>query len=364
MKVMHLRSSEFFGGPERAILGQCRSLQKADLHCVSFSRDGQPNDFLKNCRSIGVETSVIEEGFPGDFRVIRKIRDLIQTHQTDLIVTHDYKSNFYGYFAARRAGIPQVAHFRGRTTEDTKVKLYNAIDNAMLKRIPHVFAVSENSGRLLADLGVPKERIHVVFNAFDRSKLGDEPPDRRPLEPPLKIVTAGRLSREKGVDVLLEALSRVPDSVPPCEVHIFGNGPERPMLESQIDRLSLSNRVKLEGFVPDLLPVFRDMDFMVLPSRSEGMPNVILEAWSQGLGVLSTAVGGVPEMIDDGLNGLLARSEDPEHLAEKITEALHDPERMNEYGRRGFARLVTEYTFEKQAELLYDLYQRMLTDDQ
>ena len=290
--------------------------------------------------------------------VSRLIR-VVRRHDIDLLVSHDYKANLFGYLAARRCRVAQIAHFRGRTAEDTKVKLYNYIDWKTLRRIPLILVVSAPSKELLVKHDIPAERIEVVFNAIECRPLEEVPAKGRPGRP-LQVVAAGRLSREKGHDVLLRAVAGIKDDAPPFEVSLYGHGPEEVNIRRMIAELGLQSVVRLCGFVDDIKPVFREADLMVLPSRSEGMPNVILEAWSQGLGVLSTAVGGVPDMIVDSDSGLLASPDDPVALGEKLLAALADPGRLQQFGERGYEIVREQYNYERQAELLTSIYGRYL----
>ncbi|MEW5925077.1 MAG: glycosyltransferase family 4 protein [Candidatus Zixiibacteriota bacterium] len=357
MKILHLRSSEFFGGPERAIIGQCRHLKKFEMLCGSFIRGDKSSQFLSECENAGIKTIVIPDSFAGDIRLINKIKNIIENHRIDLIVSHDYKSNFFSHYAVKKTRCRQAAHFRGWTAEDTKDKFYNWINWTYLKKIPAILTVSETTKGLLVRRGIDSERIKVVFNAIecDESIIRDRR-NNRASEDLLNVVAAGRLSREKGYDILLEAVSLIRESPPPFMISIYGHGPDEEMLKNMAEKLGITDVIKFCGFVDDIKPIFRRADFMVLPSRSEGMPNVVLEAWSQKLGVLSTAVGGVPEMIEPGQNGLLVPSEDPKALGEGLLQALNNPAKMDEYGEKGFETVRERYSYQKQAELLEKIY--------
>lgn len=362
MRVIHLRSSEFFGGPERAILGQCGAMTDCRFVCASFVRKNAQSEFLSRAEKAGIATARISERFPGDWGTVGQIRELIRRHEAKLIVCHDYKANFFGHFAVRGTSATRIAHFRGETREDIKVRIYNWIHKVMLKRARLVLTVSEKTGRILTAMGVPKEKIRVVFNAIEDEKLVDSEFERSPAaNRPMSIVAAGRLSHEKGYDVLVEALARLGGAH--YTMDIYGHGPEEARLRQQIQRYDLADKVHVMGFVDDVLPVLRQADLMVLPSRSEGMPNILLEAWSQKLGTVCASVGGVPEMMEHGVQGLLVAPEEPDKLAEALDTALSHPEQVVAWGQAGYGRVRKAYTYRGQAELLGGIYRQVIAEE-
>jgi len=360
MTILHLRSADIYGSPERLIIGQCRHLPSFDFVCASFVRGQRENRFLRQCEKNGLLTATIRESFVGDFRVIRQIRQVIEQHDVSLLVSHDYKSNFCGCFATRRAGIKQVAYFHGVTSEDVKVGLYNLIDKFTRRRMDRVIAVSAMTARFLQAQGLPSDKIEVVPNAVDPATFSYERPLRSDAEGRCRIVAVGRFSREKGFDLLLEAASAIRCQAPPFELLLYGVGPEEQRLRDRVGRLGLGDVVRFGGFVDDILPILREVDFMVMPSRSEGMPVGILEAWSQQVGVLATSVGGIPEMIESGRSGLLVPPENVAELSDKLLWALNHRDRMDQFGRAGYDTLNEKYTYTVQAERLASIYSEVI----
>jgi glycosyltransferase involved in cell wall biosynthesis len=199
--------------------------------------------------------------------------------------------------------------------------------------------------------------IRVVPNAIETEKLvADEFQRTIPTDRPISIVAAGRLSFEKGYDILVRAIAIIKNQTPPFVVSVYGEGPQLGELVETATSLGVADRILFKGFADNMLPVFRESDFMVLPSRSEGMPNVILEAWSQKLGVVSAAVGGVPEMIVHGVGGLLAEPDNSESLAEQLCRAINNRDEMIRFGEVGYQLVQTRYSYQKQSKLLGQLY--------
>lgn len=356
VRVGHLRGSEFFGGPERAIIGQCVNMAGPEFTCLSFVRGGAPNAFLEHCAAAGIATCPVPERGAGDFAVVGRIRQAIRDLELDVIVSHEYKSNVMATLAVRGTRAGHIRHFRGFTWESAKVRFYNWIDTQCMKRMARVLAVSSRSAEILAGLGVRRDAVTVVPNAIEATKLVGEDSRRQPRpERPLSLVAAGRLSPEKGQDVLVRALALVPGDVA-LHVDVFGDGPDEEAIRRLIAELGVQERITLRGFVDDVLPLLREADGMVLPSRSEGMPNILLEAWSQRCPVISTTVGGVPEMVEPGASGLLCPPESPAELADRLTWAARHRDELAAMGDEGYRTVRTRYTYDAQARILDGIY--------
>jgi glycosyltransferase involved in cell wall biosynthesis len=178
----------------------------------------------------------------------------------------------------------------------------------------------------------------------------------------LIVGAAGRLSPEKGVGVLVEAAAMVLRSVPSARFVVFGEGPLREDLTRRIVARGLQGRFLLPGFRDDLDRLLPAFDVFALPSFTEGLPNVALEASAAGVAVVATAVGGSPEAVDDGVNGLLVPSGDPAALAARLIEVLSDDDRRKALGRRGRDRVRDRFSFEGQALQYQRLFEQLQAD--
>ena len=196
-----------------------------------------------------------------------------------------------------------------------------------------------------AAVAVPTQAIAAELNAL----IGRELPirclpnpvidDRAPHAPPIsrtprqagpcQIVSAGRLVREKGFDLLIAAIRRLAQRNRPCLLTIYGEGPERAKLEAQIVAEGLKDHVRLAGHVADPGPAMAAADLFVLASRREGFGNVLVEAMHQGVPVLATRCGGPDSFIRDGENGWLVSPDDAQLLAAQIEDLLADRGLLN-----------------------------------
>jgi glycosyltransferase involved in cell wall biosynthesis len=186
---------------------------------------------------------------------------------------------------------------------------------------------------LVRDEGVPAHRVELIPNGVE---LPEETAD--PAQHPARGIVVANLIDYKGHADLIEALALL-DAPPP--ICLVGEGPERERLTRQIEARGLGHVVRLAGAVPDARAVLADYQFAVLPSHMEGLPNAVLEAMAAGLPVITTAVGGVPDLVADRVTGLLVPARAPAALAAAIRELAGDPvlrQRMGAAGRRAAER--------------------------
>jgi glycosyltransferase involved in cell wall biosynthesis len=357
MNIVHLTASTFFGGPERQMLGLGRSLPAEDHSAyLSFAEGGRCRPFLAAARRLGLEALALDNDTPRLGAAVRELAVRLEQLNADVLLCHGYKANLLGRLAARRRNVPVVAVSRGWTGENLRVRLYEALDRFHLGWMDRVVCVSEAQAVKVRRTGARPERVRVIYNAVDPERFYEPDPVYRTKllryfrRPPRRIVgAAGRLSPEKGFDVLVEAAERVVKRDPSVGFILFGEGRCLGQLRRRIRAAGLGDAFVLGGFRSDLdrfLPFF---DLLALPSYTEGMPNVVLEAFAAGVPVAATAVGGSPEVIEDGVSGYLVPPGDPGDLADRICQALDSDDVLRDMGMHGRQRVHQQFTFAAQA---------------
>jgi glycosyltransferase involved in cell wall biosynthesis len=228
-----------------------------------------------------------------------------------------------------------------------------------------VICVSEGQAVKVRRAGVAPERVIVIRNSIRADRFAD--PDPRPGDtlrglfpaaPRLLVGAAGRLSSEKGFEILVQAAARIAPRRPDVGFVHFGDGPLRDAIQRAIDGAGLAGRFVLAGFRADLDALLPHLDLMVLPSYTEGLPNVVLEAFAASVPVVATAVGGTPEVIDEGVSGHLVEPGDPVSLAARMLQVL-DSDRRQEMGERGRQRVLRDFTFAAQARAYQRLFEEL-----
>jgi glycosyltransferase involved in cell wall biosynthesis len=372
MNLVHLTASTFFGGPERQMLGLALAMpDSVRTTFATFPEGGRGRAFLDEVRKQGFATVPLKHDFPKVPATVRELVELLRASACDVLVCHGYKAHILGRIAGRKTGIPVIAVSRGWTGETRKVKFYEWLDRRHLRFLDHVVCVSEGQAEKVRKwCRVPTNRMSVIRNS---ARLGAfenaDPAARERLQgffasawpghsvtgPQQIILGAGRFSPEKGFGVLVEAAESICRDNPHAGVVLFGEGPLRGELERRVAELGLRGRVVLPGFRTDLDSLIGGADIVVLPSYTEGLPNVALEASAAGVPVVATAVGGTPEAIADGVNGYLVPPGQPAMLAEKVTELLRNPDLCERFGAAGRERMHELFTFQAQANAYLQL---------
>jgi len=364
MIVVHLTASTFFGGPERQMLGLARHLE-AGIRSVflSFAEGGRCRGFLQAARIQGHQARALDHDTPRLVRAAREITDELTRLRAHILCCHGYKADLLGRIAARRVGIPAVAVSRGWTGESLKVRLYEWLDRINLRWMDRVVCVSEGQAEKVRRAGVATDRVVVIRNAIDPTRFADITPRyRQQLQsffatPRRRIIgAAGRLSPEKGFGIFLHAARRLAARDPSLGFVHFGDGPLRQALEREAEAAGLKDVFVFAGLRPDLDRFLPFLDLMVLPSFTEGLPNVVLEAFAAGVPVVATAVGGTPEVVEDGVSGRLVAAGDADTLGEAILDVLFCEERRQAMGQTGRQRVRDEFSFTTQARAYEQLF--------
>ncbi|GLY85870.1 glycosyltransferase [Actinoallomurus iriomotensis] len=322
-----------------------------EVHVLAVRRGGPYEDDL---RALGVPTRIfsysgLRSRAPSGRRdpriLLAEVRELlaIWRHLRALRpdVCHGFLFTCYTHVLplALLAGVPaRVNGRRGAAPQQPTGLLRAALDFAG-HRSSSLYVTNSRalSARLVREEKVPAGRIEVIAN-------GVEPPARvaDPARSPARGIVVANLIAYKGHADLIEALALL-DAPPP--VRLVGEGPERERLTALIEERGLGHVVRLAGGAPDARALLADHQFAVLPSHSEGLPNAVLEAMAAGLPVVATRVGGVPEVLADGVAGLVVPPHDPAALACAIERLAGDPElrrAMGAAGRRAAERLSVD----------------------
>lgn len=338
---------------------------------VTFERRGArnspPNDFVAAAAELGLDVELIPERRRFDLSVIPSLRSVIESRNPDVVVTNSVKSHFIVLRSRLWKQYPWVAFHHGYTNTDLKMRVYNRLDRWSLPQADRLVTVCKAFAReLTGSTGIRFEDISVQHNAIRREQpvKGAETESLRErlgiAANERVVLTVGRLSREKAQFDLIAAFKRFGDAKPEIssKLIIVGDGPERARLEAEAE--SLRGRVIFTGQVRDIRTFYALADAFVLPSASEGSPNVLLEAMAANLPIVATAVGGVPEMVENNETALLVPPNDPSSIAAAIARILTDRELSKLLTKNAATLVDTRYTPENYVRSLVEIYREVI----
>jgi glycosyltransferase involved in cell wall biosynthesis len=332
IRILTILEAHSITGPTKAVLEfhreslRSKTTPRIELSILTFLR-GNENDFTRAIRAEGIPLDIVPEKGRFDFGVIAQLRDVVQRRQPDMIWTNAVKSHFLIRASGLHKSSKWVAFHHGYTTTHWSTRLYNHLDRWSHFGAKRLITVCEPFARQLASRGIPRDRIHVEHMpirtsapvpqneaAALRQQLGIAPDTQ-------VLLTVGRLSKEKGHAELLRALAMIRL---PVRLVLAGDGPEAGNLRTLCTELQIQDLVIFAGHQTDVRPFYAMADVFVLPSHSEGSPNVLLEAIDANLPIVATTAGGIPEIVTTEVSALLTPPMDVAALAGAILRMLKD----------------------------------------
>jgi glycosyltransferase involved in cell wall biosynthesis len=349
-RVFALLEAASVTGPAKNLIGFARRARpRVEVTVVTFRRPSAPDQgLLPALDEAGISVRLIDEARMWDPGVLPRIRRLFRDERPDIIQTHNTKSHFFLRVMGRSRTAPWIAFHHGFTNRGAKDRAYNHVARWALKGADRVVAVCDAFARDLRAAGVRGERICLRHNfvlPFHAPEQAEVDALRARLGLPAGVpvmLAVGRLSLEKGHADLIEAAANLPRDF---RLVIAGDGPERANLEAQRKRLRLEEVVIFAGQQSNVRPFYALADFLVLPSHSEGSPNVLLEAMSAGLPIVATDAGGIVEIASDGVTAMIVPKRDPRSFAAALQRLRSDPDlarRLGSQARSEAARYAPE----------------------
>ena len=325
-RIAYIATPIEFGGTATVTLNFLRNVNRNcfDIHLMLLLRPWEKtNVFLEQIKNLNYPVNEIpvakRPATQGTdslriFRCFVKILANLRSGSFDLVHTHGYFADILGIISANLLTTPVVSTCHGFIENDRKLALYNRLDRFILRFCDEIIAVSIDIRNFLVSRGIKSSSIRVIPNAVatnidETSSLIHRQTMRKRFafsETDFVLGYAGRLSREKGLLSLIEAVSLTRKAGCPAKLLIVGEGSQRDELEDAVRKQGLEDAVVFAGFQSEVDQFLSAMDAFVLPSLTEGTPIALLEAMAHGIPAIASAVGQIPEIIDPGKNGLLA----------------------------------------------------------
>jgi len=365
--ICHLAHQLDPGGTEKLVYKMALALrEKYEVLVCTLEKPGVFGAALRRA-GIPVYPLFREPGI--DFNVIFSLKRIFQRHQVALVHAHQYSPFFY-------AILTKFIYPHLKVLFQEHGRHYPEIDKPLRKLINRFFfqpftgaivSVSQEvKERLVRYEGLKAERIRVIYNGIEdvcrlsasernelRSSWGFHPEE-------VVVATVGRFDPIKNLPLLLLALALARQKVPKLRGLLIGDGPEMERLKTLTRKLGLEKTVVFTGFRKDAVRLLQMADIFALSSLSEGTSLALLEAMACGLPVVATAVGGNPEIVEDGKTGLLVPSEDPPALAGALWLLAENPSLREKLGQRGREKFEKKFLFSQMLSAYEKLYQELV----
>lgn len=376
-KIIFLIDSLGVGGAERLLVTYLACLQTMGFSvrvCTFGVRQGNP--IADDIRKLGVEVDFLRIPLLRDISAIPRLMRYLRQQGAALVHTQLEFADSWGTVAARLLGLPTVStqHTLEDPQKGTKAYRRLKVHRWVLRNLAtKIIAVSEETrNHYLRVARFSPNQIVTLYNGIDLSRFSPATMEKRKAfraalgigaDAPL-ITTVAVLRPAKGIQYMLEAMPTILQAMPTARYMIVGDGEYRVFLREITQQNNLENNVTFTGVrsdVPDLLGV---SDLFVLPTLDDALPTVLAEAMASKLPIVASRVGGIPEMVTDGLNGLLVAPQDSVALAAACQKILASPELTQYLASNGHQVACERYDIRKQAHQLGELYRQLLTPGQ
>jgi len=355
MRILHLDTGLAFGGGQQQVELTLRAQQAEPFDVALLAPPAAP--LARRAATLAIPLFSWNPHGVGTLGTRTALRRAVATWRPDLIHTHDARSLLLARLAALR--VPVIASRR----MDFAVTRRSA--RGLYCWAARVVAVSQAAAAPLLAAGVPAERIHVVHDGIDPARFAALPPreparrrwDVAPGE--FHIGCLALLVPSKNPSLLIAAVAKATREAPGLRLTLGGEGPLRSLLEEQVRRLGLTERVRLPGFIDDPLPFFAALDLYVQPSTMEGLGTAAIEAMAAGLPVVASDAGGLPETVAG--HGLLFPSGDTAALATHLGTLAQDPAQRQAVAAACRLR-SRDFGFHRQHLRLVDVYRQILAE--
>lgn len=372
INVMQCRSTYTTGGgPDKTVLLVAERANREKFNVIiMYMRGAHDSEFqiAKWARDKGLTVHEVLEHGKFDFDNLRQINRLIRDNKIDIFHARDYKTCFFGFLVGLinpRMKLVFTAH--GWIIDNAKQKLYTWLNLFSLKRYDRIIAVSKATKQIMVDSGIDADRIDLIYNAIDvdlwnRAMVTSSFRSELQISDTSKLVgVVGRLSAEKGIDTTLEVAKKVIAARPDTYFVLVGDGPNRQEVEQNLLELGLSKNVFLVGFRKDALNIYAGLDLFLSTSLTEGTPNTVLEALAMEVPVVHTAVGGVPEIIEDGIDGILCKVGDVEGISQIVLSVLNNEGKSRQLRECGRQSACSRFSFSARMQAIETLYEQVAT---
>jgi glycosyltransferase involved in cell wall biosynthesis len=364
IKILQLIETSDPGGAENVLLMLALHRKDRFKMIAGLLKEGWISQQLKDA---GVPVIMIPSGRFIDIKLILNLLKIIKEEQIDIVQSHLLDMNFYSCIAAKIAGIPHISTEHGdvnRLPKNINLKTFIKLKVTSILSNKIVFVSEDTKNIFLRISHTAKEKVSVIYNGRDFKKyesMIDKKMKRAEIGIPEDAIIIGNVASLvlfKGQTYLLKAAQTVLKIFPNAFFIIIGCGKLEKELKKEADDLGISGNIKFLGFRTDVDELLKIMDIFVLPSTAEGFPLSIIEAMASKRPVIATRVSGNPEIVENGVSGVLIDPANPDILADKIIELINNPALAKEMAACGYKKVKDNFNH----ELMLKKYERLYSE--
>ena len=366
MKSLHLDTQPDWRGGQHQILLALRGLQARGHHAELLALRDAP--LARHAAAEGFVVHTISNRLVR-LDAVRQIRRILKAQRFDIVHAHDPHSLTAAYLAGSHRRSALVIH--RRVTFPLKRGRW-ALNR--YRAASRLIAISRFVADRMTEAGLDNEQIGIVYDGVELPHIVTPEASREMRqetrrawsipEEDIVVGCVGYFVENKGQDALIRAWSSVLAKFPSTRLLLVGDGPLRPNLENLARESGAESSIIFAGFIENISAAYRAMDLFAFPAKMEGLGSSLLLAMAHGLPVVAADSGGVPEVVQDGSNGLLARGMEPEDYAKAICTLLESPARAAELGATARDTIEQRFTADRMVEGLIENYEKALSEAQ
>ncbi|MFI3174705.1 MAG: glycosyltransferase family 4 protein [Bacillota bacterium] len=373
MKILHLISGGDNGGAKTHVITLLRKLieQNIDVELLCIME----GSFTREAIAENIPTTIIAQRKRYSVKPIMEIKKYIKNGNYDIVHCHGARANYIAYFLKNSFRIPFITTLHSDYKLDFKDSFYKQaifmpINAVALRKFDYILAVTNGFLELLLERGFPKESIKIIYNGIRMDQQLDCLPKEEFLsqyglayeESKTYIGLVARLQMVKGIWEFVKSAEILLKTHQDLVFLIAGNGDMEKEVRAYLEKNDLTDNILLLGFVSDMNSFYNVIDLNALTSYSESFPYALLEGARVKKATVSTAVGGIPEMIQDGVTGYLAKSGDPNDIAEKMEMCITNPEAMQAIGNAFYEDVDERFSDVAMANRHIEIYNELIKE--
>ena len=353
MKIMQVIPYFCFGGAETMCENLTYALTAAghDVTVVSLISDRTP--IARRMEENGIRIHYLDKKLGLDLSMIPRLINVMKQEKPDVVHTH-LNVIKYAAVAARLCGIRCVHTVHNVAHEEAEGRLQKITNTIYFRRgwaVP-VALSPKVQATILSFYGLKEEQVPMIYNGVDLGKCC--PKEDYSLSKPAILLHIGRFNGQKNHRGLLEAFAQIVKTFPDCCLQLIGDGDLEEETKDNVKSLGLQEKVLFLGNQTNVYPFLQAADLFLLPSKFEGMPMTIIEAMGTGIPIVASAVGGVPDMLEDGVSGILVPC-DPDAVAQAVLQLLEQKDLREKLGTHALEN-SRRFSAEYMAQCYCDIY--------